>query len=335
MLKTEKRTFIPKNFRPKVKGETLEKQSKRPSAISYDKKNEVEKIVCIHVKDDRSQTNAIKNNVKDLPIAFLNYDDLGTGWNFSYYKGDLIFYTEKGAVKPTGIYNRAYCPNPSHPKFYLFNHLLRVLESWEGPFIGAQAKNFHNCSKIYQITTTIKTAIQKSESTRFSFPKSYFVKGEANLEKLLKRKKQLIVKSCSGIRSEVTTCDHFKKWERKSILNLPTLFQDLCTGRDIRVHFFQGFCMAVEVKHKEDSIDYRYAKIRSPYTKFAVSEEVRAFCSILSEVENANLIGVDFIKKGKKLFCLESNPSPGWAGFHRDCGDEPDIVQTIMRHLSK
>jgi hypothetical protein len=330
---SEKRTFIPLNFRPSVKGEKLEEQAVEKS-ITYNlhEENKTQAIVCLNVKDDQSQSRILQK-IKDIPLIFLSYDELGYSWNYSFYKGNLIFYLNDTQILPVGIYCRPYLPDASHPKFYLFNNFMRALDAWPGKFIGPRFGHFQNSSKAYQLTTTIKQAIKHLQEDTITFPESYFVKGIEKYSYLLKSHPSLIVKSCSGIRSKVSTGEYFREWDAKPINSLPTFFQKACFGPDIRIHCFGNHFWSVIVKEKEGSIDYRYASKRGQFEKFSANDILKKFCKQCSEIEETPLSGLDFIQVGQKYICLESNPSPGWAGFHRFSKEEPLIAQTLVERL--
>lgn len=327
----EKRAYIPLDFRPTVKGEKLEAVEKE---ITYNlhAKNKIQSIICLNVKDDSSQSRALKQ-VQGMPLLFLNYDELGYSWNYSFYNSKLTFYLNDTQISPIGIYCRPYLPDASHPKFYLFNNFMRALDIWPGKFIGPRFGHFQNSSKAYQLTTTIKQAIERLKKDTITFPPSYFVKGIENYKTLLQTGQFLIVKSCSGIRSKVSTQDYFKKWDTTPINFLPTFFQEACIGPDIRVHCLENRFWSVIIKHKEGSIDYRYATNRGNFEKFSTDSTLEEFCRHCAEIEGVPLSGIDFIQVDQKYVCLESNPSPGWAGFHRFSKEEPAIAQALLERL--
>lgn len=335
-----KSTFISKKYRPNVKGEFLA-PSQPDASISLkltptltDKKRE-KAIICLHVKDDGSQTNVLKSQAHEANVVFLAYDDLGITWNFSFYKDILEFYLGDKILEPIGIYNRSYCPEVTHDKFHLFHHLLHVLTCWNGSKIGAGMTHTRNSSKGYQSISTIRQAIHEDENKCFKIPKSYYIKGRQQYLNLIAKNQSLIVKSGSGIRSKVVTFETFKNWNINHVNHLPCLFQETCYGYDIRVHWMEEDCWSVIVYEKIDSIDYRYAKKRGPFEKYEDQAELQSFCKKLATIESLRLIGVDFIKINTNYYCLECNPNPGWAGFHRFCGDEPVIAKKMICKLSK
>lgn len=329
-----KRTFIPPEFRPKVKGEHLTSPLLSTKPLAKKKRRKKKAIICVHVADDSSQSKAISSHFPKDDIVFLVYDELGITWNFVFLNNNLSFFTDEWEIEPIGIYNRPYCPDAKHPQYHLCDHFMRALENWNGKKIGATSSHFQNSAKGYQLTTTIREAIKATDPKYFRVPTSYYIKGQKSFKKLLKmHSKGLIVKSGSGIRSEVATNEIFAQWELKHIDHLPTLFQEKCLGPDIRVHWTSSGCWQGILHEKNGSIDYRYAKNRKAFERMPFDSKIDAFCKTLATIEKLGLIGVDFIQAAGKFICLESNPNPGWAGFHRTAGDEPELVQKLIHQL--
>ncbi len=330
-----KQTFIPSDYRPKVKGEKILVTQPPVPLNLKNKKKKVSAIVCIHVKEDCSQAKVIQKYNRGKKIVFLHYDDLGITWNFSFYKNVLKFYTQKEEILPKGIYNRPHSPPSTDPRFQLFSNFLSILDShWKGQFIGPMSANFHNSSKPYQLTTTVRQTINHSGGQSIDFPRSFFIKGDESFcLNFLQNSQNLIVKSCSGIRSQVATFDVFQKWDQSALKNLPTFFQIVCKGPDIRIHWLDEKCYSIIVNYKKGSIDFRYAKERGPYEKFTPNKELSEFSKQLVERENLRLAGIDFIKVGETFMCLECNPNPGWAGFHRFSEDEPFLAKNVILKL--
>lgn len=331
----EKGSFIPLKFRPKVKGESLESSGDRPT-LSYDIHSArlIRAVVCLNVKDDNSQAKVLQEHIQDIPLFFLNLDELGLSWNFSFYEGELVFFTQTAKILPKGIYCRPYLPESTHPRFHIFNHLMRALDCWDGKIIGPRFTNFQNSSKPYQLSITLKKALVDLKSNKIRFPDSYIIKGTKKFDKLTQAQSELIVKSSSGIRSEVATANHFNKWDRQNINYLPTFFQEACYGPDIRVHCFDNRCWSIIIRSKEGSIDYRYASKKGNYEKLQTPEVLQAFCQICVDLEKTPLAGLDFVKTDQAYVCLESNPNPGWAGFHRFSKEEPLLAKALMEQLN-
>lgn len=331
-----KKTFIPASYRPKVKGQELLTDAIPGGVLEvslgdFKNKTKISSIVCIYVGDDDSQTKVIKKYHTESNVIFLTYDQLGDTWNFVFFKKELIFLVNHILVRPIGIYFRPYCPMPSHPKFELCDNLLKAVDSWNGLKIGANSEHFHNSSKGYQLFNTILKCT--NGNNKFKIPKTYFVKGINSYRKIEDIMNHLVVKSASGIRSEVATVDKFSCWDLKNISNQPVLFQEKCLGPDIRAHWMEDNCWQVIIEEKRGSIDFRYASWKSPFKKYGTDLDITDFCKKLAKKENLKLIGVDFIKCNNTYYCLESNPNPGWAGFHRHSGCEIDLVKSLLEKI--
>jgi hypothetical protein len=346
MTRGSRKAFIPQKYRPQVKGEKIEgvppcDKQDAPANLCWKnlkvrRKKPIHAIVCIHVREDSSQSKVLSDCGHQGNIIFLHYDDLGVKWNFSFYKKTLIFYTELGPVLPIGIYNRPYCPSDTDPRFHIFMNFLSVWDvCTHYSAVGPRSIHFHNSSKPYQLITTVQRALKNALGSAVSFPRSFCIKGNKEfLKKKLEECGPLIVKSLSGTRSIVSSSDVFLQWDWSSLAFLPTFFQVACAGPDIRVHWLDGHYYASVVRYKEGSIDFRYANKRSGYEKFVPSKKLRLFVSHLVDAENLRLAGVDLIKNGRDFICLECNPNPGWAGFHRSTNDENQLARKLIRSLS-
>lgn len=340
MKKNNKKTFIPKNYIPKLKGDKLLPLTKinevdivniklTVSDFPITKNKFNKKFICIAVQDDNSQIMAIKKNVQDLDIEFLEYDFIGTKWDFYFLDKLLIFIVNNNHILPLGIYNRPFIPNTLNDKRYQhcvnFNLALQV---WEGYKINCGIENYYNSSKPLQTSLIGKNLNQGCDN--IIIPRSYVVK--LNKFKAVKFLfgKRLIVKSCSGVRSKVEHDQKFNNWDFSCLNNIPTLFQECIIGKDIRVHVIKSKIYCVQIKEKQ-GIDYRYNK-NSGYELIDLPASIKEFCFFLKKIEKLNLVGVDLIFNCQlnKYYILESNPNPGWAGFHRNSNQEENLARDVV-----
>lgn len=201
--------------------------------------------------------------------------------------------------------------------------------------IGAKCKHFSNSSKGYQLTHSIRKAIKNNpQDSNIRLPNSYYLQGNPDQLKKLLRKHELIVKSSSYVRSKVVNQNTFLKWRSSRYLKLPTLFQEYIEGCDIRIHALHNKQWGVKIQSKSD-VDFRYAKTRSSYKKYYLTSNIKTFISRLRILEDSELIGVDILEKSNVFYCLESNPNPGWAGFHQISGDELKIGRALLKRLAQ
>lgn len=329
-----KKTFIPLAFLPKLKGERLlaEYNPTTNAEIVCDnqkKQNFINKFVCIFVKDDCAQTKAIKAHAKTDDIEFLEYDYIGSKWNFYFFEEQLVFVVAGQYVMPVGIYNRSFLPAQDDPRHDLCLYFNLVLELWPGYKIHCGLKNYHNSSKPLQ-TKVIANNITNNFKSSIKIPKSVVLKLNRKKAKNFLSDKKLIVKSCSGVRSRVESNKIFSTWEHANLNNIPTFFQEHIEGMDIRVHSIKSNTYSVQVKSKQ-GVDYRYNQ-NSGYDLYCLPENIQKFCNLLRNIEKLHLVGTDLIlnRVSNTYYVLECNPNPGWAGFHRKSQQEQCIVKDVL-----
>lgn len=341
----KKRTFIPKEHLPTLKGEKLLPYMKNNKAgivdsfstysnlfisiTEHDFSKVEKKFICISVADDCSQTIAIQKHIKDLDIVFLDYDHIGVKWDFCYYKQRLVFIVNNKYILPLGIYNRSFIPPTDDPRHEHCLNLNFAVQVWQGYKINCGMENYYNSSKPLQVSL-INKIINCVFEEFIKIPDSFIIKNrKAKAKKYLKNKK-LIVKSCSGIRSKVEDESNFINWDFNHINNLPTLFQERITGRDIRVHVVKSKIYSIQIKEKQ-GIDYRYNK-NSGFELIQLPKNIKKFCFLLKKFEKLNLVGIDLIFNQElgKYYIIENNPNPGWAGFHRNTNEEASLARDII-----
>lgn len=306
-----KRPFIPKQYRPYVPGSKLQKQAL--GKCEFFNECLPSSILLISAKEDIIPDAFLKEIESADSIKRLYYDDLGVLWDFIYYEGVLKIFIPEGVLMPKSIYHRHPGAAQDHPYYHKHIAFFEVLDLWDGNLIGQKRDHHHNSSKIYQAITSIGEAKRKADAN-IRYPHSFFIKGEIDLTDHFKV--DMIVKSCSNMRSRVVSQEEFREWDVKNLNNLPTLFQEKIDGKDVRVHVCKGNLWVVLINSK-DCTDYRYASKGSVnYKNVKLPDEVATFCKTIAEIENNQLIGIDLIKAGEMFFCLESNPGPGWSTFN-------------------
>lgn len=305
-----KRTFIPPHYRPCVPGAHLCAKPKGASS-----KKQLRPIIVIAASEDIVPGKFLQDLTGQADrVSQLFYDDLGVSWDFSFYESKLCIFQGETSVYPSAIYHRH--PGLKKAQLHYHKHMafLEALEQWAGNCLGQMSCHFHNSSKIYQLISSLRQAREKADEKAISFPRSFFVKG--NFDSVSpKLAPSLIVKSCSSQRSKVATGEEFQNWDKNNIGNLPTLFQEHIRGEDVRVHVCGDTLWALKVQNK-DHLDYRYSSPGSVnYEKIDLGYPIQNFCKSVSQVENNPLLGIDFVFLGTRVFCLESNPGPGWSTF--------------------
>jgi hypothetical protein len=135
---------------------------------------------------------------------------------------------------------------------------------------------------------------------------------------------EVIYKSISGIRSQVTRLksDHLSRLDQ--IIWCPTQFQEYVPGQDYRVHVVGDYIYACEVISSAD--DYRYSseynketKINSCYLPLSIQNQ----CHSLAVGLNLPLAGIDLrCTPQQEWYCFEVNPSPGFT-YYQEATQQP------------
>ncbi len=326
-----KRPFIPKDYRPNVPGSKL--QEPEGGNYTFSKlENVSECIVIISSKEDIVPDAFLREIDTCDGFKRLFYDDLGTSWDFIFSNGGLKFFTHDGMVIPKSIYQRHPGVSKKHPYYQKHIAFFEVLDLWKGNLIGQRRDHHHNTSKAYQAITSIRNASKRIAGNGVAYPRSFFIK--TSLKTIPQFNGEMIVKSCSNIRSQVVSQSEFNKWDASNVRHLPTLFQEKVDGKDVRVHVCKNNFWTLLVDSK-DCVDYRYASKGSiKYQSITLPDDVIAFCKSMSHLEENKLIGVDLIKTAQGYFCLESNPGPGWSTFNHPTKKKfaQEVFNELLNH---
>jgi glutathione synthase/RimK-type ligase-like ATP-grasp enzyme len=144
----------------------------------------------------------------------------------------------------------------------------------------------------------------------------------------------LVFKSVSGIRSIVRRLedDYLSRLDR--VRALPTQFQALVEGDDVRVHVVGGEVFATRIRSA--ATDYRYAGrdgLDAELTATTLPDEVAQRCLGLSAALHLPLVGIDLRETPDGRFvCFEANPMPGYSYFESHTGQP--ISEALVRFLA-
>lgn len=326
-----KRTFIPKAYRPSVPGSKLQTSDLDKVNFSSNLCTQSH-ILLISAKEDIIPYYFLKEIGSESFIKHLHYDDLGIQWDFNFFDGMLKIHLQDIVITPTAIYHRHPGVSKDHPYYDKHVAFFEILDIWKGNLIGQKRDHHHNFSKLYQGITSIQNATKIVGEEVARYPCSFFLKGDFNLLKE-RFKGSLVVKSCSNIRSKVVSEEVFFHWETKSLYHLPTLFQEKINGKDIRVHICGENIWALRIETK-DCVDYRYTSKGSvKYKLVQLPHLVKIFCRSIAKHESNRLVGIDLMKSGNTYFCLESNPGPGWSTFNHS--SKTQFAKHVLSELSR
>lgn len=335
----ELRTFIPEEYRPRVRGARIAEEEdtsrKGASFLPVETGKERRAVICLGPKGD-FVLRAFERRIDDLrDFRILHYEDLGQGWTYTFEAEKLVFHAGGETLLPISVYVRGAIIEPGHKLWNLFYTLNEVLNLWDGFVLCRPRNQAANESKLYQALNSLEAARMRLVADEVRVPNSYFIKGNAeDLHKLTRMEPDLIVKSASGIRSQVVSREVFQDWDPECLKNVPVLFQQRIAGSDVRVHVLEGEPWALQVEQKSD-VDYRYAKNCSEMTEIPLAEDVREFCRAVSRIEGNALMGVDFIRHEDAFYCLEANPGPGWAWYHEPERCAKSLIESLIGVLRR
>lgn len=142
-----------------------------------------------------------------------------------------------------------------------------------------------------------------------------------------------IFKSTSGVRSVVRRVDGRRLASLDRVRALPTQFQELVEGTDVRVHVVGETVLATEVR--SEAVDYRYAGrdgVDADLVPVDVPDAVAERCVRLARTLNLPLVGIDLRRTPEGDFvCFEANPMPGYSYYEANTGQP--ISEAILSLL--
>ncbi len=130
----------------------------------------------------------------------------------------------------------------------------------------------------------------------------------------------VIYKSVSGIRSQVSRLrpQHLERFD--CISSCPTQFQQYIRGTDHRVHVVGSEVFACEVRSEAD--DYRYpGEGGVEVNACALPFDVEDLCLKTAAVLELPFVGIDLRRTPEgEWYCFEANPSPGFTYYESATG---------------
>ncbi len=218
------------------------------------------------------------------------------------------------------------------------NHARARIEAWNAMLndwletanchVMNRLKNSNsNMSKPYQAQLIAKAGLRS--------PQTLITNQPEKVRDFQRKCGRVIFKSISAHRSIVRELTTANAARLDQIRVLPTQFQELIEGDNVRVHvvgsavFATRICSAV--------IDYRYAADEggtATYEAMDLPEEIAAKCRRLSQALDLPLCGIDLIETNTgEYVCLEVNPSPAYNCFEEQTGQP--IAKAIVRRLAE
>jgi glutathione synthase/RimK-type ligase-like ATP-grasp enzyme len=146
--------------------------------------------------------------------------------------------------------------------------------------------------------------------------------------------KRVIYKSTSGVRSIVRELNPSDYAHLARLRSLPTQFQALIVGTNIRVHVVGEKLFATEIL--SPAVDYRYAHrdgLEVEMRPVELPSEVAARCVQLSQELHLPFCGIDLMRTSSgDYYCFEVNPSPAYSYFEQEAGQP--ISRAVVAYLA-
>ncbi|HET7506768.1 MAG TPA: hypothetical protein VFJ53_00265, partial [Solirubrobacterales bacterium] len=171
-----------------------------------------------------------------------------------------------------------------------------------------------NVSKPYQA--------QIIRSVGFEVPLTIVSNDPDSIRRFAADHRELIYKSTSSARSIVRRLVPSRLADLALVRHLPTQFQALVPGVDVRVHVVGEAVFATEVR--SPGTDYRYAARDRQEVRMSARElppEVERRCLALSQALELPFSGIDLRHTPDgEWYCFEVNPSPAYSYFEQLTG---------------
>ena len=132
---------------------------------------------------------------------------------------------------------------------------------------------------------------------------------------------RVVYKSVSGVRSIVHELTPQRAGTLDRVRHLPTQFQRLLEGTNVRVHVVGEAVFACRIE--AETIDYRYREGGRPATMVATElpPEIARRCVEVARALYLPLAGIDlFCDREDHWWCFEVNPSPAFSCFEEPTG---------------
>jgi len=166
----------------------------------------------------------------------------------------------------------------------------------------------------------------------FAIPETLLTTNPDAARRFAARHQRVIYKSISSVRSVVQELTPQRLADVDLIRHLPTQFQALIPGPNIRVHVIGDRCLATELR--SDAVDYRYAS-RAGATVSArpvtLPEAIARRCLALAMDLELSFAGIDLKRWRGRYYCLEVNPAPAYT-YYQDLTGQP-IAEALVGYL--
>jgi hypothetical protein len=234
----------------------------------------------------------------------------------------LVGGREVDLAEATGLYLRLTSPSapgppPDRVRRERHAAALRLVSGWAdvAPCRVANRPTamLTNVSKPYQAALARECGL--------SVPDTLVTNDPEAVRQFLDHHARVVYKSRSGGRSIVRELTRTRLVGLERVRSLPTQFQQMVEGTNVRVHVIGRDVHVVEIEAR--TIDYRYAGCgRAPSMRPTVlPDAVREACVRLSRELELPLAGIDLMRDlHGGWWCFEVNPSPAYTCYEEPTG---------------
>ncbi len=234
----------------------------------------------------------------------------------------------------TGVYNRlinftnipeyeeATQEAVRHHCAKLHDTINQWLEITDARVVNKNSSMVSNMSKPFQ--TQLIAAFD------LDIPETIITNQPKDVVEFLRKKKRVIYKSASGVRSIVQELTDEDIPELQKICWCPTQFQEYVEGNNIRVHVLGNQVFSTLIN--SDATDYRYDS-GTEYIPIDLPDNVNQSCIALTKSLGMCFSGVDlkYDKTKNRYICFEVNPSPAYSHYEKHSGQK--ISQALAYYL--
>ena len=183
-----------------------------------------------------------------------------------------------------------------------------------------------NASKPYQAQLIARAG--------FAIPPTLVTNSRQSLAAFEAEHGRVIYKSISGERSIVQELTDAVRPRLRHLRSLPTQFQAVITGDDVRVHVVDREVFATQIS--TTATDYRYAHRQGSEAVLSAVElpaDVAERCVRLAALLELPFCGIDLKRTPDgEHYCFEANPSPAYSYYQESTGQP--IADRLVRWLS-
>jgi glutathione synthase/RimK-type ligase-like ATP-grasp enzyme len=185
-----------------------------------------------------------------------------------------------------------------------------------------------NASKPYQTQLIARAG--------FAVPETIVTDDPAEVAAFRRTHGRLVFKSASGVRSIVEELGERHAARLERVRDLPTQFQALVPGVDVRVHVVGEEVFATEIA--SEATDYRYAARSGRAAKLCAVEldqAARTRCVAVAQALSLPLCGIDLRRRPDGGWvCFEVNPMPAYSYYEGETGApiSDALARLLIRH---